>query len=102
MRNNALSALLGVYAKTEKRHHKRLQEASKTRLDEEAITEPIEKEEPEDTTEKSGSPKSYRADNLAGHSAAYSASRGGFAELAFGDRPTDFGFRHNSGAAIEA
>jgi len=70
-------------------------------LDEEAVTRPIEKEESQDTTQKSGSPKSDSANNLPGHSGSYCGSRGGFAELAFGDRPTDFGFRHNSGAATE-
>jgi len=101
MRNDVPSVPLGVHAKPEKVTSHELQEANKAALDETAITEPLEKERPEDTTQKSGSPKSDSANNLPGHSASYCASRGGFAELAFGDRPTDFGFRHNSGTAIE-
>jgi len=102
MRNDAPSGRLGVYAKAEKVTSHELQEANKAALDEKAITEPIEKKErPEDTTQKSGSPKSDGADNFAGHSEAPCASRRGYDELAFGDGPTHFGFRHKSGAAIE-
>jgi len=96
MRNDAPSARLGVYAKAEKVTSHELQEANKAALDETAITEPLENERPEDTTQKSGSPKSDGADNFAGHSEAPCASRRGY-----GDCPTDFGFRHKSGAAIE-
>jgi hypothetical protein len=100
---DTLSALLEVYAESKKNQSSHeLQEAYKTPLDEAAITAPIEKEEPEGPIYKGGSPKSDSGNNLTGHSATCWASRGGFAELAFGDRPTDFGFRHNSGAAIEA
>ena len=66
MRNDALSALLGVYAKHEKTTSPQLQEAYESPVDEEAIIRAIEKDESEDITEKSGSAKSYSANNLSG------------------------------------
>jgi hypothetical protein len=50
MRNDARAALLGVHAKAKKITSCDLQEANKAALDAQAITQPIEKEEPEDTS----------------------------------------------------
>jgi hypothetical protein len=103
---------LGVYAEAKEVTSHELQEANKAALVEKAITAPIKKNGPDDITEKSGSVNSHSANNLAGRSAAPCASkrgyaeaactiRGRYAELAFGDCPTDFGFRHDSYAASE-